>query len=231
MNSKSIKQWYDQLYDKKFISQTTLDYGSLQICRKILAYLHPISQGAFLDVACGNGRFLHFVSSQTDLPTYGLDISNAVHKAKNLSNAQFLMASGQNIPFIAHSFHYVTILGSLEHFLHPEQGLKEIHRVATDNARICVLVPNKHYLFGAGTTQPHELLLSLSKWKRMIETCNFKVEAVLQDNHPKYQINVFEDKNPVKAFWRVLKKVIWEVMPLQLTCQFIFIITKALLTV
>lgn len=101
-----------------------------------------------------------------------------------------------------------------------------MYRVTADDAKICVLVPNRYYLFGAGTAQQHELLLSLSEWKRMIGACNYKVEAVLQDDHPKYQINIFHDKHPAKIFWRVLKKAIWKVMPLQLTCQFIFIIKK-----
>lgn len=228
----AIKKWYDeQMYRSAGLyPPQSISTGAFHNYRKILNYLRPKRGDTFLDVACGTGLLLHVVEKETGALTYGLDVAGSVHVAKRFSNSQLLISSGENIPFISHSFRHVTILGSLEHFVSPEKGLDEIYRVATDDASICILVPNLHYLFGAGTTQPREILLSLKGWRGVIESHGFKIETVLQDDHPKYQINIFQNKRPTIAIWRLLKRLIWAIMPLHLTCQFIFICHKSLKT-
>lgn len=226
MSKTTIKDWYDKNSSPslKFVPSKNM------IHRKILAYLHP-KTGLLLDVACGTGDFLDFVSKSTSLTPYGIDISIAFKKANNNSKLQFVLSSGENLPFINKLFQYITIQGSLEHFPHPERGLKEIKAVATDDARICVLVPNRFYLFRYkdlwsknGKDVPIELFLSLKGWKRMFKKCGFSIKAILQDNHPKFELDVFQDKNLMRFAWRVVKKLVWTVMPLPLTCQFIFIL-------
>ena len=230
LDQGAIKKWYDEqmngpagLYPQQSIKRT-----SAYIYRKILNHLRPRHEDAFLDVGCGTGLFLHVVEKETGALTYGLDISRSVHVGKRITNSRLLISTGENMPFISHCFRYVTILGSLEHFVSPEKGLDEIYRVATDNASICILVPNLHYLFGAGTSQPREILLSLKGWMTLIESHGFKVETVLQDDHPKCQINI--SKRLTSAIWNLIKGFIWIIMPLHLTCCFIFICHKNLKT-
>lgn len=226
LDQEAIKKWYDnQMYNSR-VEYPRQSKGSLYIYRKILNHLHPEDGEPLLDVACGIGLFLSTVEKETGALTYGLDISKSVHVAKRFSNAQLLMSSGENIPFIPHFFQCVTIIGSLEHFINPEKGLDEIYRVATDNASFCILVPNLHYLFGQGTTQPRELLLSLDEWIRLIEAHGFKIDIVLQDDHPKCQICIFKKKRLPSIIGRLLVKLIWALMPLDLTCDFIFICHK-----
>jgi SAM-dependent methyltransferase len=228
LDQEAIKKWYDEQMcsSRGLYTQQSIGSARFYIYRKILNHLRPKGGEPLLDVACGTGLFLSVVEKETGALTYGLDISRSVHVAKRFSNSQLLISSGENIPFISHSFRCVTILGSLEHFVNPEKGLDEICRVATDDASICILVPNLHYLFGAGTTQPRELLLSLMGWMRVIESHGFKVETVLQDDHPKCQINIFQDKKLPATIARLTTRLIWVLMPLDLTCQFIFICHK-----
>jgi len=222
LDQETIKKWYDEQMEYPLQQSKS----SFYLYRKILNHLHPKDGEPLLDVACGTGLFLSAVERETGALTYGLDISKSVHAAKRFSNSQLLMSSGENMPFICHSFRCVTILGSLEHFVNPEKGLDEIYRVAADDASFCILVPNRHYLFGAGTTQPRELLLSLEGWMRVIESHGLKVDNVLQDDHPKYRINIFQKKKLPSIIGRLLIKLIWALMPLDLTCDFIFICHK-----
>ena len=98
-----------------------------------------------LDVSCGEGIFLREVLRKFKLTrASGLDISDiAVSIAKRRSpDPGFVVADGQRIPFKDKSFDYVTCLGSLEHYLDQDLGLREIRRVAKDDARFCIVLPN-----------------------------------------------------------------------------------------
>ena len=95
-----------------------------------------------LDVSCGEGIFLREVLRKFKLTrASGLDISDiAVSIAKRRSpDPGFVVADGQRIPFKDKSFDYVTCLGSLEHYLDQDLGLREIRRVAKDDADIVIV--------------------------------------------------------------------------------------------
>jgi SAM-dependent methyltransferase len=225
----TVKSWYDIHSSKKI----TFVPSKNMVHRKILAYLHPKKSDMLLDVACGNGDFLALASKT--VRTYGVDFSVAFKEANSSPNSDFVMSSGLNLPFKNGLFKYVTIQGSLEHFPDPLKGLEEIYKVSSDNAKVAVLVPNRFYLFRYreawvsnmnGYYVPIELFLSLKGWKKLFRKAGFKIETVIQDNHPKYEINLFQDSNPVKVFWRTIKKLVWAIMPLPFTCQFIFILSK-----
>lgn len=124
-DSKSIKEWYDEKFYTAEATRQPLDFGTLETYPKILAYLQPKSGATLLDVPCGDGRFLRFVSKQTGLSTYGLDISNAVHKGKSFSDSQFLIASGEMIPFLSHSFNYARSWAVLNTFSIPKEDSKK----------------------------------------------------------------------------------------------------------
>ena len=56
-------------------------------------------------------------------------------------------ANGEDLPFDDDSFNLITSIGSLEHYINPEIGLREILRVAKPGAKIFIILPNSYFLF------------------------------------------------------------------------------------
>ncbi len=144
-----------------------------------------------LDVACGTGQWLYTVSQQGAIP-YGVDLSD---KAINL--CQSAMPSGhfhtcpaEQLPFDDKQFDIVTCLGSLEHFIDPATALTEMSRVAKEQAKFVLLVPNADFLsrklgFYKGTAQTaaKEDVKTLVEWQRLFENNGFSVIDKWKDLH------------------------------------------------
>ncbi len=121
---KDLKQYYDDVYyapGQKF-SRKLEDY------RVFIEYLHPKKGSRILDVSCGNGLFLKAAETYYGLDTYGIDLSERAisETIKNTKFSKVLLANGEDLPYKDNVFDYVTNLGSLEHYLNPEKGLREI---------------------------------------------------------------------------------------------------------
>src|SRR6266540_6516082 len=71
-----------------------------------------------LEVGCGSGRFLKYLSTQAGL-VVGVDPSHAIFAADDLvgKNEQIVLvkASANNIPFVDESFDFVCSIGVLHH--------------------------------------------------------------------------------------------------------------------
>ena len=84
-----------------------------------------------------------------EVVAYGCDISDvALELARTqLSTSRFSLCDGDHLPFGDNQFEYVTNLGSLEHFLSPEHGARDMARVVKADGVVCVLLPNKYRLY------------------------------------------------------------------------------------
>jgi ubiquinone/menaquinone biosynthesis C-methylase UbiE len=149
------------------------------------------------------------------------------------------VGNGERLPFPDGSFDYVTCLGSLEHFLDIEAGLKEMVRVCKAGAGACFMVPNSFYLFDIigvlktgrsrnGTWQPQEKLATRGEWQDLLETHGLTVLAVHRDREPidTSWSNVFHDLHPERIVNRFIEKVLQTTMPVNLGYQFIFVCRK-----
>lgn len=100
-------------------------------------------QASVLDVGCGVGFFLEFLSrTRKDLTLYGID-----HAEKGIEQAREIVADAvlrqENVYDLNHiSVHTVTALEVLEHLLHPIRGLSRIFNTATH--KVIVAVPNDY---------------------------------------------------------------------------------------
>ena len=100
------------------------------------AAISEYAGASFLDVGCGNGRYvLHFDSA---FDTAGADIQE--YPQWNESPDQFRIADATDLPFPDSSFDTVVSFETLEHVPDPEAALREFHRVCRDN--IIFSVPN-----------------------------------------------------------------------------------------
>lgn len=190
LDIKDIGRDYDRIYSTCGLRANSAYY------KWILRLLSPKPNTRLLDVSCGEGILLRqALRLPGNIKTYGLDISaKAINKAlANSRGSVFLLADGLKIPFSDDTFDYVTCLGSLEHYLDPEQGLREIRRVAKEDARFCFVLPNSLSIdlflevakTGARPTDNFQIIertATKMEWIGLLEKNGFEVKAVHASN-------------------------------------------------
>ena len=233
LSNKEIISDYNRIYSGPGIRTNSGYY------RWIVKLLGLRPNKTILDVSCGEGIFLREALKKFKLAgVCGLDISDiAVSIAKGRSQkAGFVVADGQKIPFKDKSFDYVTCLGSLEHYLDQELGLREICRVAKDNAKFCIVLPNSLsidlflHLVKKGEKpvddfQILEKTFTRNEWAVLLERNGFCIKAVYGSNlWPEFfQEGSFKVKSLAKFVKRSLIRCF---CPLNLAREFVFICTK-----
>ncbi|RKZ27901.1 hypothetical protein DRQ26_02255 [bacterium] len=180
-----------------------------------------------LDVGCGSGLNLKFFSSK-ELELYGIDISfRALRLSREVvPDAAVTVADGQTLPFKDNAFDYITLLGVLEHFPEPREGLSEINRVLKKDGSVCFVVPNSFGKIGkilkySGTEQEQELLLTLEEWKKLIEDSGFVVYHIHRDRGPR----VLKNFKIIRLIFRLLLKITL-VLPIKFAYQFVIYARK-----
>jgi len=106
-------------------------------------FLHILKEGSLLDVGCGEGFWLNFLSRETDLRLFGSDIStvrlDAAKRNLNNSNIALSVDDIRNLHYKGGEFDQVTALEVLEHVPCWKEGLDELIKVASK--RIVITVP------------------------------------------------------------------------------------------
>ena len=134
---------YDQIYSSEGILHRDSFYTWL------IELLDPNAGKNLLDISCGQGRLV-YLARQMELDAFGIDFSLESLKAgyADLNSAVWSVGDGECLPVQDGTFDYVTHIGSLEHYLTPELGAKEIARVLKHDGKACILVPNAFGLVG-----------------------------------------------------------------------------------
>jgi SAM-dependent methyltransferase len=180
-------QYYDTVYYKHVKPNTSVPRHFQRLASRI-----GIRRGRrMLDVACGIGGWLLAAYNQGALPT-GIDLSRTAIQTckKAMPSGEFCAASAEALPFRNAQFDLVSCLGALEHFIDPESALKEMVRVATDDARFLLLVPNADFmtrrlgLYG-GTEQiaAKEDVRTLQGWQALFEAAGLRIRQRWRDLH------------------------------------------------
>jgi ubiquinone/menaquinone biosynthesis C-methylase UbiE len=123
--------WSSNFRAKIYRRFASRQYGSMYklLAEKITAR----SPKVLLDIACGGGDFLNYLSSQyNDIELHGTDIaSGMVAQAKKvLSNhATILQVEGVQQPFADESFDVITITMAFHHFSDKKAVLVEVRRL------------------------------------------------------------------------------------------------------
>ncbi len=184
------KSAYDEIYAEEGLSQLPSFY---------LWYLEKLdlgTEGRLLDVSCGSGEVVR-LARQRGLEAHGTDISfQAARRAREAAEAAVITAAaGETLPYANASFDYLTNIGSLEHFLDPAQGVREMARVLRRGGRAFVLVPNTFSLstniwhaFRTGETsideQPIQRYASRADWQRLLEQNGLRVYRTIKYERP-----------------------------------------------
>lgn len=182
-----------------------------------------------LDVACGEG-FLLAEARARDLSATGTDLARAALRWARERAGPVVLAAGEALPFADESFDLVTCLGSLEHFVDPDEGARELARVSRRDGRLLIVVPNRRFVGwlplsvwrgGRGTEQREvaEMLLDRREWTALLENAGIDVvETVKEPWHTK----------PYRSRWaRLALLLAWWAIPLRWTYQFAFLARRA----
>lgn len=233
LNNKDIISDYNRIYSETGLRTNSAYY------RWLLKLLSPGPNARLLDVSCGEGIFLReFAKSVKGAWACGLDISDkALLKSKsNVSSGHLVNADGQYIPFKDEKFDYVSCLGSLEHYLDPEKGMRELFRVGKKDAFFCIVLPNAvsidlllHVIKNGNKPVEDFQIIERSamrkEWEELLQKNGFEIVKVYGSNTwPElFQEGTFKVKSIAKY---IKRKLIKAFCPVNLASVFVFICRK-----
>jgi len=149
--------------------------------RWVLDILDLPPESRLVDVACGEGHLLRFAEQQ-GLDCYGVDISSqAIQMAgRQLKKTKLLIVNGEELPFASERFDAVVSLGSLEHYLSPARGAREIWRIMKRQGMAAIVLPNSYYLvdiiwqvlrtgYGPDHKQVVQRFATVREWQHFLE--------------------------------------------------------------
>ena len=186
----AVAATYDELYEQS---------GELResdgFYHWVLDQLAPRRGASLLDVACGEGHLVR-LARQRGLLAVGVDFSRlaAIAAGRNADLGVAGVADGERLPFAAGSLSYVTNMGSLEHFIHPLEGVREMRRVLQPGGQAAILLPNSYYLidilwhvwrtgYSVSHRQVVERFATRHEWRDLLEEGGLKVRRTYKYNY------------------------------------------------
>ncbi len=179
-------------YNEMYATSGTLR-DAAALYRWVLDLLSPQPGQWLLDVACGEGILVRLAEAR-GVQAVGVDIAwRAAIRAQHATMGRVLVGEGEALPFPDRIFDFVTNLGSLEHFLDPEQGVREMRRILKQGGYAAILLPNSYYLadivwhvwrtgYGPNHKQPLERFATFGEWRDMLEAGGLHVERSYKYN-------------------------------------------------
>jgi len=188
--TEELRSAYNTLYKHSELTQMESYYAW------IFSLLAPTPGKRFLDVACGQGGLMQ-VAKKKGIRVYGVDLSDIAVRSANIRLGATLavVADGEALPFPDNTFEFVTNLGSIEHYLHPDRGIAEIARVLSPTGTACILLPNSYSLLEniwrvlltgdvGDQGQPVERYATRAQWERMLFENGLDVYKTVRYNFP-----------------------------------------------
>jgi len=194
------------MIDKEKLNQLLANTGDMALkrrARRILEELSPKKGEKILDVGCGDGFYLHFLSNLGEFKLVGLDNNPLalVSAKKNLKGKKIKLVEGDifKMPFADNNFDKIICSEVLEHLKDDLAGLKELKRVLKPRGILMVSAPNHNYPFfwdpvnwilerifkthiksgfWAGIWNQHLRLYKPLEIKNVVEKAGFRVEKL-----------------------------------------------------
>ncbi|MDH4197002.1 MAG: class I SAM-dependent methyltransferase [Candidatus Aminicenantes bacterium] len=217
---REIRASYDALFRRAPLRDSDAHYAW------VARVLSPDKGTALLDIACGGGYFLREALARGVLAV-GVDISTEALKIarENAPGAALFCGNGESLPFGEDAFECAVNLGSLEHFLDPARGVREMARVLKPGGRAVLLLPNSYFLMtifnvwrtgstGRRTEQEVDRWATRGEWTQLLVENGLRVLSVLKYNYR-------ARKAPLK--YRLIRPFI----PRDLSYCFLFVCRKA----
>lgn len=136
---REVMERYDltaHMYDVRYAEEQEAKFEAA------LKSLKAKNYGKVLDAGCGTGLLFRHVALKAEM-VVGLEISRnmlleAKEHAENFRNVHLVLADADFMPFKDGVFHMVFVFTLIQNMPEPAKTLKEIKRVAEDDAQIVV---------------------------------------------------------------------------------------------
>lgn len=232
-STSATMQAYDHLYHEKGILQRDSFYLWL------IHLLDPQPGCILLDISTGQGRLVS-LARKAGKRAIGMDFSHeaVLMAAQDTGVPCYSVADGECLPLAGASIDYITHIGSLEHYLHPEQGACEIGRVLKSGGKALVLLPNAFGLWGNvkhvglhgevfDDGQPIQRYATKEMWRSILERGGLHVERILAYSEIDFPRTLKD------FFWllarpqKIVRGFISKLIPVNLANHLVFICTRA----
>ncbi len=129
------------------ITYSMMNVGHKAIYKNVAEVLAPQPEDDLLDVPCGNGYFLKKFAPQVrsiaglDISELGIRLASKKHADRLAAGTgEFVCGDAGELPWQDHRFTAVACMGGLPAFSHPDEALKQIHRVLRPGGRAVVSI-------------------------------------------------------------------------------------------
>jgi SAM-dependent methyltransferase len=224
-----VREAYDALYTQQWMPPRAALFDW------VVRLLGARPGQLLLDVACGDAQ-LGQPAKRSGLIYYGIDLSGMAVRAAHAERV--LVGEGAQLPFADDRFDRVASIGSLEHYLQIEQGVREIARVLKPDGMACVLVPNAFGLtwnalrvwrtgdLADDDEQPIQRFGTRGAWQRLLAENGLLVRRTLgyERSWPRTSAErQFYCQQPRELALSLLAPL----LPINLTRCFVFLCTKS----
>ena len=205
----------------------------------IINLLEPQMGKTLLDIACGEGRLVT-LAQQKGLIALGTDFAmeGILIGHEESPSSGWFTGDGESLPLQNHTVDYVTHVGSLEHYLDPVQGAKEIARILKPGGKACILLPNAFGLFGNisyamnhgdifDDGQPLQRYGTRKAWERILALAGLKVQSVLGYSEVPYPLTAKDRIWCLKHPRKIIRYFVSMLVPVNLSNHFVFLCTRS----
>lgn len=230
-SNSQLAEAYDEVYQKRPVHRADPHY------RWILSLIRPKRGDRLADLACGAG-FLLQEASRDGVACAGIDLSPEGVKLarRHAPAAEVTLGDGENLPWPDASYDFVTCLGSLEHYLHPDRGVREMARVAKPGGTVCIMLPNRYSWYivrrvirngePPGEQAGFERLNTAAGWRRLIEENGLRVRRVVPQNEIKHLVD--RERGRLKSVGKWLdSRLVRALCPFHMAYHFVFLCERA----
>lgn len=182
----ALQRAYDHIYAGRGIHQLDSFYIWL------VGLLRAERGRRLLDVSCGEGGML-WAAQRAGLEVYGVELSPVAAAAarRRCPQAHIAVGDGESLPYPDRAFDCVTHIGSLEHYLDPERGMREMARVLKPTGTAGVLLPNAfgllwnvYWVLRTGDLhddgQPLQRYATPHAWRALLENNGLRVHRIVK---------------------------------------------------
>ena len=195
MNKNETRIEYDRFYRRK-PQKWTSDERNEYARKQIEEYLEGDLPKSFLDVGCGNGHTIKYLSQYwTNTKFYGFDLSPvAIETAKTAVPDAHFQTSFLDEASYSMQFHVVALLGVIEHIEDIQAGLAHIKSLMAKNGIVYIEAPNCLAYEGSTPEESYrrvnfgnrqmEWHLKRATWINHFERAGMKVAASIYGTTP-----------------------------------------------
>lgn len=159
-HKRSVKRRYDltaEMYDKRYADEQEAKYKA--------ALNRMTVSGLVLDVGCGTGLLFRYAVAEAE-SVVGADVSKklllkARERAKEMQNVHLVQADADHLPFQNGCFTVVFVFTVLQNMPKPEETVKEMGRIAMQDAFVVVTGLKKVFSVEAFERLVHQSHLGL----------------------------------------------------------------------